>query len=456
MEKESDIMKQCLIAVMVVACFTAGAQALDEVWTGAVDDNWDVPNNWYGAFPDGDLTYIGSPAYPNAVVIVTDSNRVSNPGTILVGGSDVGSLTVNGTLTANSSVRVGAYDRNFAPSWLPFSISDNNEWKDPGRGTLTVNGRLNIGMNGNFMVGSSGYGTVYLNPGGVIDNTGEGAVMYLGEDYYEDYGEEYEFHMTGGTLLVRKVEMTIQDKDGTDCNTALFKISGGTIMAPDPNWYGRGWWTSGGTFEVAGPATMLNMGIRFAWQESHTDQRPTLKISGLAGTESKLTVGSFRLSGAYLDVSEANMPSGWTWVTIVDAGWHDPNNWDPNDGFPLAFTPGTDTNEWKFRADANNNNDLEIMLAITGDMDGSAALNTDDVTPFVLALTDPNAYIVQYGLDPNLVGDVDNSGKLDADDISPFVTKLTGGAASVPEPTALALLTLAGAVFIRRRRRAKH
>ena len=143
-------------------------------------------------------------------------------------------------------------------------------------------------------------------------------------------------------------------------------------------------------------------------------------------------------------------------MTVVDSGWHDPNSWDPNAGFPLAFTPGTDTNEWKFRVDANDNNDLEIMLAITGDMDASAALNTDDITPFVLALTDPNAYILQYGLDPNLVGDVDNSGKLDADDISPFVAKLTGGAASIPEPTALALLTLAGAVFIRRRRRAKH
>ena len=451
-------MKQFVIGFMVVACFTAGAQALDEVWTGAVDDNWDVPNNWYGAFPDGDLTYVGSPAYPNAVVIVTDSNRVSNPGTILVGGSDVGSLTINSgaQLTADSQVQVGAYDIFFAPSWLPFSISDNNEWKDPGRGTLTVNGRLNIGTNGAFIVGATGYGTVYLNPGGVIDNTGEGAGMFLGEDNYSQYGEEYEFHMTGGTLLVHSVDMTVQTFDGTEPNTALFKISGGTIVCPDPNWYGSGWWTYGGTFEIAGPATMVNLGIRFRRETGHNDQRPVIKISGLAGTESKLTTGSFLLSGAYLDVSEANMPSGWSWVTVIDSGWHSPNNWDPNDGFRLAFTPGTDTNEWKFRVDANDNNDLEIMLAITGDMDASAALNTDDITPFVLALTDPNAYIVQYGLDPNLVGDVDNSGKLDADDISPFVTKLTGGAASVPEPTALALLTLAGAVFIRRRGRAKH
>ena len=97
-------------------------------------------------------------------------------------------------------------------------------------------------------------------------------------------------------------------------------------MASDPNWYGNGWWHYGGTFEVAGPATMVNLGIRFRRETGHNDQRPVIKISGLAGTESKLTTGSFLLSGAYLDVSEANMPSGWSWVTVIDSGWHSPNN----------------------------------------------------------------------------------------------------------------------------------
>ncbi len=33
-------------------------------------------------------------------------------------------------------------------------------------------------------------------------------------------------------------------------------------------------------------------------------------------------------------------------------------------------------------------------------------MNTDDINPFVLALTDPNAYKAAYGIAPNLIGDV--------------------------------------------------
>ena len=36
----------------------------------------------------------------------------------------------------------------------------------------------------------------------------------------------------------------------------------------------------------------------------------------------------------------------------------------------------------------------------------SGKMNTDDINPFVLALTDPNAYEAAYGIDPNLIGDV--------------------------------------------------
>ena len=446
-------MKHCLIAVMVVACFTAGAQGRDQVWTGAVDDNWDVANNWYTGFPNDNLAYVGSPAYPNAVVIVTDSSRATNPGSVLVGGSDVGSLTINGALTVENHINVGAYDIHFAPADPLVPVPDPNAWKDPGTGTLTVNGRLTMGIGGRFYIGGTGYGTVYLNSGGVIETPGEGALAYFGMDYHEGYGEEFAFYQNGGTFITRKLQMVAYDVDGTDCNVALWKLSGGTVIM-DPNHYGAGLRIYSGTVEIAGQATIIGGFLRMSKYSAYTNQNPILKISGMAGTGSKLTAEALSFGQAYLDVSEANMPAGWTWVTIVDGNaLIDPNT---GGGGDLTFIAGTDTNEWKLRLDANDNNDVEIMLAITGDMDGSAALNTDDVTPFVLALTDPNAYIVQYGLDPNLVGDVDNSGKLDADDISPFVTKLTGGAASVPEPTALALLTLAGAVFIRRRGRAKH
>ena len=36
----------------------------------------------------------------------------------------------------------------------------------------------------------------------------------------------------------------------------------------------------------------------------------------------------------------------------------------------------------------------------------SGKMNTDDINPFVLALTDPNAYEAAYGIVPNLIGGV--------------------------------------------------
>ncbi len=87
-----------------------------------------------------------------------------------------------------------------------------------------------------------------------------------------------------------------------------------------------------------------------------------------------------------------------------------------------------------------------------GDMDGSGKVDSDDINPFVLALTDPNAYIVQYGMDPNIVGDCDGSGKIDSDDITPFVGLVTSGQV-VPEPGCLAVLLVGGTALLRRKRR---
>jgi len=71
--------------------------------------------------------------------------------------------------------------------------------------------------------------------------------------------------------------------------------------------------------------------------------------------------------------------------------------------------------------------DVVGWLVPEGDMDGSGAVNNDDITPFVLALADRDAYVATYGLDPDVVGDIDGSGALNNNDITPFVELLTGG-----------------------------
>ncbi len=101
--------------------------------------------------------------------------------------------------------------------------------------------------------------------------------------------------------------------------------------------------------------------------------------------------------------------------------------------------------------------DSVLLAVILGDMNGDGAVNSDDINPFVLALTDSNDYLATYGLDPNEVGDMDQSGALNSDDINPFVSLLGGSqggsaaATKLPEPATVFLLLLGGLAVLSRR-----
>ncbi len=133
---------------------------------------------------------------------------------------------------------------------------------------------------------------------------------------------------------------------------------------------------------------------------------------------------------------------------------------DPND--PLGWLD--DISLGYFDAivfDATNSGNVKLRLycelapeaPLIGDMDSSGKIDSDDINPFILAMTDPNAYFAQYGLNPDFVGDCDDSGKLDTDDIDDFIAKLLAGSQAVPEPATLSLLILGGVASLVRRRR---
>ena len=91
-------------------------------------------------------------------------------------------------------------------------------------------------------------------------------------------------------------------------------------------------------------------------------------------------------------------------------------------------------------------------MPIPGDTDGSGAVDGNDINPFVLALTDRDAYMAAYHLHPDLAGDVDGDGVLDGNDINAFVDLLvTGGSPAIPEPTS-ALVLAAGLSWLIKRR----
>ncbi len=65
-------------------------------------------------------------------------------------------------------------------------------------------------------------------------------------------------------------------------------------------------------------------------------------------------------------------------------------------------------------------------VCIPGDMNDDGLVDFDDISPFVLALSDPAAYQVLYPqLDPHLSGDMNGDGVIDFDDISGFVALLS-------------------------------
>lgn len=95
---------------------------------------------------------------------------------------------------------------------------------------------------------------------------------------------------------------------------------------------------------------------------------------------------------------------------------------------------------------------LHEWLYTVADANDDGAVNALDVSPFVLALTDPSQYVTQYGHAPE-AADINADGHVNALDIAPFVSALVGGqgGAIVPEPAALSVaLVAAMAIALRR------
>ena len=473
------MMKHCVIGLMVVGLAATGLLAAsdpnlphDRVFTGAIGDNWNVANNWYELeVPDGNRhVYVGCPEYPNVSVTVYSGTTALSGHAYIGGPQSVGSMTVQAgaTISTDSTIEVGSYDYFFDNTYLPFDIADDNDWMDGGTGTLTVNGTISSAAP--IEIGSRGKGTLYLNSGGLIEVTNVGGDMYIGKEYhyYRTDNKTEVYHADGATVSIADNMMMATHHNQ---NESFYKFVGGGVVTTGTDGVSLGnfniWngivWVDGGTATIniaSPPGWGYMLFINYSESGQDVDQSgegndvPVLRLSG---NNPLLKVNGWAaFTGAKLDLDANTLViPGWQWVTVVDANsMAEHDDWQfgsgKHDSNDLTFTAGVDANIWSMKTD---NDKVQIKVSKRGDMDKDSKYTVDDINPFVMALTDPNAYLLAYGIDPNLIGDCDYSGKLDTDDISPFVAFITGGASAVPEPACIGVIALGAAAFIRRRRR---
>lgn len=124
-----------------------------------------------------------------------------------------------------------------------------------------------------------------------------------------------------------------------------------------------------------------------------------------------------------------------------------------------------------FPANIDNTEVFVIEPIALGDMNADGMVDEADVSDFVLALTDRDAFnALHEGVDAADVGDIDGDGSFDLGDVGPFKSLLSSAAASgspaggglnsngrrsarAPEPAGCAMLIAALALFLLHRRR---
>ncbi len=365
------------LAAGVVPTQEASAIDYKPLFTGAVDDNWHVANNWHdGEVPPAQASVlVGSPAYPNRSATIYSGQTVTNA-TIYVGHGDTGSLTIQagGTFTAWGSLRVGSHDPFFDATWVTVPVADQNEWFSGCDGTVTINGTVRT--NGDLTLAGwqpDSKAKLYLNSGGIIELTGTRNDAYLGKDYHYHLGGYWELYQANGTTFSVADHILMTSRDGN----AFWKLGDGTTvryaMRPGANWglfhiFNGTFWVDGGTVNVGhGGSTAIygnDMIFTKYFGTGPATRTPTLKVSG---TNPLLTVGDkVAFSGALLDVSELTITPN-IWVTIVDANEiaeHTDYHFTGANvyaGDELDFAPGTDTNLWSLRVDYLNSDKVEVM-----------------------------------------------------------------------------------------------
>ena len=224
----------------------------------------------------------------------------------------------------------------------------------------------------------------------------------------------------------------------------------------DPGWSKQGQWAfgrptgGGGAYGGPDPTTghsgtnvygyNLNGDYTNNMPEYHLTSGP-LDCSGMTEVTLRfwrwLGVERSRYDHAYIRISTDGV--NWTKVwenpdaEIADTSWtyqqFDISAWASNKpAVYLRWTMGPTDSSWTYCG--WNLDDIEVwatlpVQVLLGDVNCDGLVDLGDINPFVLALTDPAGYQLQYPDCPLENRDINGDGRLDFGDINPFVRLLT-------------------------------
>ena len=256
----------------------------------------------------------------------------------------------------------------------------------------------------------------------------------------------------------------LTDGDGDSARNVTLTIGVPTAqhewtMDADPGWDTEGEWAWGqpagsggsdhGNPDPSSGYTGDNVyGYNLAGD--YTDSMSEMHLTSAAIDCSELTNVSVKF-WRYLNVEQPSYDhayfristDGSNWQTIwengeqiTDSAWsqqvYDLSEIADNEAtLYLRWTMGSTDSSWRYSG--WNVDDVEVWglppggaVFAAGDMNCDGAVNSFDIDPFVLAMSDAAAYAAEYP-DCNMnLGDMNDDGAVNAFDIDPFVANLTG------------------------------
>ena len=326
----------------------------------------------------------------HAEMTITGGSQVYSSGELFMGwGADsVGQLTISG----QNSEYVSA-------SGYPARVGDQGE--------------------GTLLIENGGY---FEKPGGFIlggNSTGAGAVtLHGGEAVFK--GEQLSVGEYGvGTFNVNEGRVALGDVDPADVPSGEMHLAGyytqltgtGTVTGDVVNFSAR---VRPGGDEAASLTGVLTIDGNYTQQ----DATLAIKIKGtIPGDEySVLNVtGEANLGGTlHIEPIDGFDPQAGQQFTIMTFA-------SRTGEFAAVTGPG----EYDVTYNATDVTVTALFIQQLGDLSCDGLVNAFDIDPFVVALTDPDAYAAAYPDGDYMAADCDGNGLVNAFDIDPFVLLLT-------------------------------